>query len=156
MQGGYQYSLNKHRWSNFLCWDHQHLFTRHLEDCKNRKVRQKKMNGVEWGRSSCNSILPILSIFVCLFEFLCRIHDVIMATPIPINSSCKDKKKMGWIVSVLCIVQELCRFKVFIFHIRKSSTAIKDGKNKHTWDKNWHGEHQNSFSRHLKDSKKLG
>ena len=126
-----------------------------LRIVKIEKLEKKDQWG-EWGRSSCNSILPIFSIFVCLFEFLCRIHEVIMAIPIPINSLCKDKKKMGWIVFVLCIVQELCRFKVFIFHSRKSSMAIQDGKKKHTWDKNWHGEHQNSFTRHLKDSKKLG
>ena len=117
---------------------------------------EKKYHWGEWGRSSCDQILQIFYFFVCLFEFLCTIHDLIMAILISLNSSCKDKKKMGWIVSVLCIVQELCRFKVFNFHIRKSSTAMNDSKKKHTWDKNWHGEHQNSFTRHLEDSKKLG
>ena len=98
----------------------------------------------------------ILYIFLCLFEFLCTIHYLIMTILISINSSYKDEEKMGWIVSVECIVQDLCRFKVFIFHSRKSSKDTKYGEKNHTWDNNLHGEHQNSFTRHLKDYKKLG
>jgi hypothetical protein len=79
-----------------------------------------------------------------------------MTILISINSSYKDEQKIGRIVSVECIAQDLCRFKVFIFHSRKSSTDTKDGEKNHTWDNNLHGEHQNSFTRHLKDYKKLG
>ena len=68
---------------------------------------------------------PILFIFLCLFEFLCTIYYLIMTILISINSSYKDKEKMGWIVSVECIVQDLCRFKVFIFHSENQAQTQK-------------------------------
>jgi len=38
------------------------------------------------------------------------------------------RREMGWIVSVGCIVQILCRLKVVIFHSQKLSTDTKDGE----------------------------
>ena len=40
IQGGNQYSQNKHTCDHISCGDHQHLFMRHLKDCKNTKVRK--------------------------------------------------------------------------------------------------------------------
>jgi len=87
-----------------------------LDILKTVKIQKLEniINRVHWGG------VPVIQCHhfffcVCVFEFFCTIHHPIMTILISINLSCKDEKKM----SVGCIVEILCRFKVFIFHSKR-------------------------------------